>query len=317
MTIKKFFVFITIVVIITNIAGCSTISRNEKFKRINISGETLYDGTTNLENIVSSSTKVEYQAKETFSDTMPIYHIVPRQISDDEFIEFADFFDVSGNIEKDGEKTSITLDNGVRVYMPKSNRISYDANIDRSNPITQSDEELINTAKSIVSNLPLLEDEYECLGVVSTQTLHHSQKGEMVVSKRIAFCKLLDDKRVIGDEICNLYFCSEGLYAVNIELYDYNSTGEMDMLSLEDAKASIKTPDSFSIIERQGVSQLTTEADTLCVERVKLLYVNQYSSGSTIIQPVYNFIGVASHGDEEMEFQSKVIAIPKKYTYDD
>ena len=85
------------------------------------------------------------------------------------------------------------------------------------------------------------------------------------------------------------------------------------MLSLEDAFDRVKDPDAFSL-KSEGTG-FSGEADLLTVERVKLLFVNQYSEGCTILQPVFNLMGTAENETGKAEFSSKVIAIPDKYTY--
>lgn len=60
------------------------------------------------------------------------------------------------------------------------------------------------------------------------------------------------------------------------------------------------------------------DIDKLQVERVKLLFVNQFYRGCIILQPIYIFIGTAIDIDgDHVEFHSKVIAIPESYTYED
>lgn len=55
----------------------------------------------------------------------------------------------------------------------------------------------------------------------------------------------VDGVRVIGNDICDLYFNSKGLYDIEIKFYDYEKTGELDMLTLDDAVAKVKEPDAF------------------------------------------------------------------------
>ncbi len=307
--------FLITVVILSFLCGCG-ISKVGKYRRINISGPLLSDEPTDLEKTVSRSTKVEYQAKETFSDTMPIYKITPREITEEELIEFGKSLGVVGEVSYSNERfVSIETDISGCVLLMSGNELSYrNANI-KYGDLTASDDTLIKEAKVIFEKISILEGEYECLGVTSEQIATDGNGNKYTDSKRISFRRLLDGTRVIGNEICDMYFNQGGLYDIEIHLYEYEKIGEMQMVSLEDAKDKIKNPDAFTVGELDGKNALTSTADELIVERIKLIYVNQYSSGSTIIQPVYNFIGVASRGDEKMEFQSKVIAIPEKYTY--
>ncbi|MBQ3002849.1 MAG: hypothetical protein IJD82_03865 [Clostridia bacterium] len=76
-----------------------------------------------------------------------------------------------------------------------------------------------------------------------------------------------------------------------------------------------KIKDAFSVDADE--TTFSGVADKLTVERVKLLYVNQYSEGCTILQPVFNLMGTAENDSGTAEFSAKIIAIPEKYTYED
>ncbi len=84
---------------------------------------------------------------------------------------------------------------------------------------------------------------------------------------------------------------------------------------LDDAIDKIKDADAFSA--KTDGTTFSGVSDKLTVERVKLLYVNQYSNGCTILQPVFNLMGTAENDTGKAEFSAKIIAIPKKYTYED
>lgn len=284
-----------------------------KYKRISLSAQSLGDKDSVLNNVISASTKIEYKAKETFSNTMPIYEITPREISEEEISVLAKELDINGEIQTNEDSITIKSNEGSDISI-RGNYVMCSFDILTKTEMTQSDDEIIDQAKVVVDKLSLLEGDYECLGVVSEITETAGEK-EYVVAKQVSFRKKLDDVRVIGNEICDVYFNSDGLCDIRIELYNYEIIGEMEMVSLEDAIAKIKTPDAFTTNELNGTAALTRKADVLSVERVKLIYVNQYLEGCTIIQPVYNFIGIAKAGDEAVEFQSRVIAIPEKYTY--
>lgn len=308
---------IVLVLIFLSLVGCAHSESDEnisgKFKRIQLSGDELGDGETTLDKTISTFTKIEFNASETFSETMPIYEIKPREISEDELIAFAGTLGINGEIQKNKSGSAIRTTDGASVSV-EENYISYSINKTAREKMTQSDEELIKQAKEIVAKITLLEGEYECLGVASV-TSASTEDGDYAVRKRISFKKQLDDVRLLGDEMCNVYFNSDGLCGINIRLFSYEANGEMEMLSLEDAKSKIKAPDAFSLSATETTSVLTGKADTLRVDRVKLLYVNQYSNGCMILQPVYSFIGAAIAGERYVEFQSRVIAIPEKYTY--
>lgn len=300
------------------LCGCSA---EAKYKRIDISAQTLDGEETDLEKTVGRATKVSSELTETFSETMPIYEITPRKITDEELKQFAEYFGIRAEAKVMDSRSIIEDENG-KVSVDDENDLTYDIAGNDYDLMTQSDEAVIEEAWKIFSELPIIEGEYECLGVLSTQTALSMNKetGEMgeeyVISKRVAFRKVIDGTRVLGDELCNLYFGSKGLYSIRMELYNYEKTGEMEMLSLEEAIEKVKSPDAFSI-EGENEEMLDGIADTLCIERVKLLYVNQYADGCTILQPVFNLMGTAENENGSVAFSSKVIAIPEKYTYEE
>ena len=308
---------IGLIVILTSLCSCSMINNteiSEKYKRIEISSPSMSNELSDLEKTVSFFTKVEFEAKETFSETMPIYKITPRKLSEEEMIEFGEACGVVGEVNKTSPRTYIKTPNEDTVRLTNGNELSYYAGKIERNELTKSDDELIQEAKAIKEKINFLEGEYECLGVTSVVTTENNGE-EYVTRKRISFRKILNGSRIIGNEIFDIYFCSGGLYGIELHLFEYEEIGEMELIPLKDAKDKIKKPDAFALTESDGKSELSEKADTLRVERVKLLYVNQYSDGCTIIQPVYNFMGTATVNDESLEFSSRVIAIPEKYTY--
>ena len=142
-----------------------------------------------------------------------------------------------------------------------------------------------------------------------------SSDGDYIESKRVSFRRLIDGVRVIGNDICDLYFDSNGLYDIEIKFYDYEKTGELDMLTLDEAVAKIKEPDAF-VLESATNRNFSGAADKLTIERTKLLFVNRYSDGCEILQPVYNLMGTAENTGGSVEFSARIIAIPEKYTHE-
>lgn len=51
------------------------------------------------------------------------------------------------------------------------------------------------------------------------------------------------------------------------------------------------------------------------VEKVEMMYYNQYSRGCTILQPVYTLTGTAICGESQTKFRLRVIGLSEKYTY--
>ncbi len=281
------------------------------FKRIDLSAEVLGDA----DETINFFTKIKSNVIDTFATTIPIYEITPRTITDEEFYQFADYFGMQGEATEYDDTLHLSEKEQTVLLREESNRLSYWTSYDEK-PITKTDDELIEQAKEIFHSLPIIDGEYECLGVLSEQTVEHGLSGtKMTVVKRIGFRKLIDGTRIIGNDRCDLYFSEDGLTDIELELYNYTKVGEIPMLSLDDAIDKIKKADAFSV-DTDGTT-FSGIADKLTVERVKLLYVNQYSSGCTILQPVFNLMGTAENDTGKAEFSAKIIAIPKKYTYED
>ena len=316
--LKKHAVLLSVCIVVLLVAVGSVAmwmyrSSQAIYKRIEISAPTAAGEPTELEKTIGRGTDTELKVEDTFMKTMPVYEISPRRITQEEFEQIAACLDMEGRPER--LKNSWHWKHQEYNLWWKENEISYSwyGNIEK--PISKSDEELIEQAKSmfeILSTLPLFEGEYECLGIGSTQTVHFKE-GSRAVKKRICFRRLIDGIRVIGGDLVDIYMCEDGVADIYMYFYDYTKTGELPMLSLEDAFDRVKDPDAFSL-ESEGTT-FSGEADLLTVERVKLLFVNQYSDGCTILQPVFNLMGTAENETGKAEFSSKVIAIPDLYTY--
>lgn len=276
------------------LSACSS-----RYKRISYNKDTL--GDSFAQNI-SSDTKVEFSGKEIFPEEIPIYEINERIITDQELRQMKQNL----NIPDSAPGQSIKLDGnklvGDLADYSYTDRSFYD----------MTDEEVEIAAWEVFEKLPFMEGTYEYLGVKVTHTRSDSV-GEHTLRAGVSFRRLLDGTRIVGNDKCYLYFDGSGFVEFFIELYSYEKIGMMDIISLDDASQRIKNPDALSFSGgRLGV------ADTMQVEKVKLLFENQYSRGCTILQPVYNFIGTATDAEgATAEFNSLVIAIPEKYTYEE
>ena len=293
---KKYYLIILFCVLLI-ISGCST-----KYKRIHFNGSDL--GET-LEKYISEETNVVYAAPETFEEQLPIYKITERNISDEEAQQILEQLGVV--IDPSNETHSIYLKGNELIC----NWASY---TDTSRGwYAMTDEELEVLAWENFNKIPFLEGEYEYIGIRETTTIT-DLTGDHVSRVGVHFCRLLDGIRVLGDEKCVLYFDGSGLCEIQIRLYTYEKIGMMDMVTLEDAKSKITSPDGFVIDPPDSATSVI--ATTLQVERTKLYLMNQHFNGCTILQPIYNFVGTAILSDgTEVEFQSRVIAIPESYTY--
>lgn len=273
-------------------SGCAV-----KYQRISFDSDTPGE---NLANHINADTKVENTVNADFPDQLPIYKIIERNIYQEEYEQMLEALDIPTKpslLELEGNSLFYSV-----VGFVDTSRGYFD----------MSEEEAEKLAWEIFNKIPFLEGEWECTGIRSSYTISDST-GSHIGRAGVSFCRLLDGVRVVGEDTCTLYFDGSGLVAIDIDLFDYIADGTMDMVALEDAATKIKTPDAFSIDTLdEGKSNV---AETLHVDRIKLLLVNQYSNGCTILQPVYNFIGTATLEDgTQAEFSSKVIAIPESYT---
>lgn len=270
-----------------------------KYQRISFNQNTLGG---ELPNHIDSDTIVANDTQGKFPTQLPIYRITKHNISDDEFQQLLQQLDISdislyenGDFELNGNSIFISL-----VDFTDFSRGYFD----------MTDEELEKLAWETFNKIPFMQGEYEYLGIKDTFKVSDIN-GTYISRAGVSFCRLLDGVRVVGEEDCIIYFDGSGLVGIRIKLFNYTRIGIMNMVTIEDAAAQIKTPDAFSIEADTGI------ADTLQVDRIKLLLVNQHSDGCTILQPIYNFIGTATMEDgSKSEFSSKVIAIPEYYTYE-
>ena len=207
-------------------------------------------GESEISEMIQSTTDMENYSINSYSDKMPVYQITPREISSDEFQEFADSLGFTAEMTMKNKKFAKISARAKRckrkktLSMPNNNSISYLIGYGDEEPLGFTDEELKSKAQTIFNSLPLIEGEYEYLGISSTQTLL-LENEEFVVQKRVSFRRLIDGIRVIGNDICDLYFNSTGLSGIQLTFYDYEKTGELDMLTLDDAVAKVKEPDAF------------------------------------------------------------------------
>lgn len=285
---KNLFAILCCVLLV--LCGCNT-----KYKRISFETDSLGVEASNI----NEGTAVVNKSTETFSVQMPIYEIRKRTISEKECQEMMSALEIPSEphfFSHEGNKISINL----AKYLDAS-RGYFD----------MTEEELEKAAWEAFNKIPFIEGEYEYFGIRGEHATEDSD-GKHIRRVLVSFYPILNGSRVIGDNRCDLWFDGSGLVEIYIAQYDYEKTGTMDMVPLSDAETKIKTPDDFSIEDATGT------VNTLQVERVKLLLINQHSRGCTILQPVYNFIGTATFEDgSQSEFKSKVIAIPESMTYEE
>ncbi len=271
-----------------------------KYKRIQFdNGEILGDSPK----YIDEETEVIFTTSKEFPARIPIYHISERKITNEELQKMKQQLGIpdSADIDLDGHELS-----GYLARVTDTSRGYF----------TMTDEELEKVAWETFKKIPFMEGEYQYLGIVSTTEISDNT-GTHVTRVGVSFRRILDGMRVLGAEHCELSFDDKGLVAFNISLYKYKKLGTMDVVPLDVASAKITDPDRF-VFSSKGATQPFGVADTMRVDDMILLLMNQYNNGCTILQPVYSFMGDAtdSKGDQA-EFNVWVIAIPEKYTYED
>lgn len=281
------------------LCGCNEQRNTEiqKYKRISFASEYLGEEADSI----NAETDVIYNAKETFKKQIPIYEISKRNITEEENRNLKEALGIEDwylDGYDDGEIHSL-----LAPYNEPSRGYFCD--------LEMTDDELEKLAWETFNKIPFMEGEYEYLGVSSTYTVWTMDEGEYVQAVMVSFRRLLNGVRVVGNDVCDLTFDGSGLQEMHISLYNYKEIGTMDMVNLEEAENRVKEPDSFSM-DKEGTAKV------MQVDRVKLLLINQYSRGCTILQPIYNFIGTATLEDgTQTDFSSKVIAIPESMTYEE
>jgi len=306
---------ISLLLVVVLLLSACNMQKEGDYKRISLVAETVGDNDDVVQTNLVRKAKVESIATETYSDKMPVYKIIPRTISQEEFQKIVDFWGIDEPLMDSTDErfhaSSVYRDKSVSVV---GNEISCSRSDLKSEPITKSDEELKEDAKAIFDTLPLIEGDYECLGVTSLWTVYENSESSYVETKRVSFRRLIDGVRVIGNDICDFYFNANGLYMAEIRFFDYEKIDEFDMMTLDEAISKVKAPDAF-VLESDTNKNFSGAADKLTIKRTKLLFVNQYSDGCEILQPVYNLMGTAENAGGSVDFSSRIIAIPEKYTY--
>lgn len=290
-------VFVLILCVVLSLCGCSR--KQEKYQRISFEQDTM--GEEIVKCLVEDTTVVN-TVDQKFPTRLSIFRITKKEITEQDYQQIMDI------LELPDEPRYMELEENELLY----SLVGY---TDESRGYFEMTDEAVETlAWETFNKIPFIEGEFECLGIRDTITVSNIHGDEKILRAGVAFRRLLDGVPVTGEERCVLYFDGSGLVAIEITLFDYEKTGTMDVVALKDAVNKIKTPDSFSLeVYREPIPIV----NTLNVDHIKLLLVNQFSEGCTILQPIYKFTGTASLVDgSEAEFSSKVIAIPESYTYE-
>ena len=272
------------------LSGCNT-----KYQRISFDAQYLGE---ELAAHISEDTTVINKTDTTFATQLPIYKITKDNITEAQFQQLKQQLQVP---ESDSGWLGLSYE-GNRIY-------GYFSAYDKT--FTMSEEKLEALAWRTFEKIPFMEGEYEYSGIRGEDYTTNSKGDKKINRVMVSFLRLVDGVRVIGNDRCDMWFDDSGLVEIYIDRFNYTRIGTMDLVPLEEAEARIEAPDDFSIEATSG------KANTLQVERVGLSLVNQYSSGCTILQPIYSFVGTATFDDNsQAEFISRIIAIPESYTYE-
>ena len=261
------------------------------FKKISFSTESLGEF---LDAHITENTSVIGSYELSAPKSVPMYSISKRVLTDDEYAQILSVLD----IKEDDPKVFIERkDNSLLVTIREPYAMK---------DYSVSDEETLRMAKEVFDKIPVISGEYECLGIKSFFTISDSE-GDHTTSVGVSFRRLIDGVRVVGNDVVYLYFDNDGLSEIHLELFDYKRIdGAIDLTSIDSAYARVKSPDSFDLKEE---NETIGVIDTLNVEKARLLMVNQYSNGCTVLQPVYSFSGTATDVEgKTSSFTSVVIA---------
>lgn len=286
------------------LGGCGT---GANYKRIDLTvGETTPPEITDLEAAVGKDTEVICSLPDLLPDTMPVYRIIPHTVTREEAQQFADFFGVTEELNSgmnpEGNGNVWMRDNTLKLSIPQKQDME----------MTLSDAQVIEMGGKLLAELTFLPGEYVCEGVTSRRTV---TKGDVsyVCYKGLTFYRVLDGVKVRYDDACHIGFTEDGVAEFSITLFEYERMGEsLPLLSLKEVLPQVldpEDPDAF------GTDELMAKpADYIKVEKVEMVYYNQYSRGCTILQPVYCLTGTAVGGECQTKFRLRVIGLSEKYT---
>lgn len=263
------------------------------YKKISFSTESLGEV---LQNKITENTSVIRSCEFKSPQSVPMYSISERVLSDDEYNQILSAL----NIKEDDPNNFIDRrENGLLAYRRfNSNTPDY----------SFTDEETLRMAEETIDTLPVITGDYECTGINEYVIHTDSEDVDHIQQVGVSFRKLVDGTRVVGNDIVYLYFDNIGIAGIHIELFEYKILEDkIDLIPFDSAYARIKSPDSFDLREE---NESIGEIDTLNVEKILLLMVNQYSNGCTVLQPVYSFSGTATDvKGERASFISVIIAV--------
>jgi hypothetical protein len=298
---RKYILVVLLVGAILLLCGCNAnkTSEQQKYMRISFESETLGE----VMGHVKDDTIIINDAKETYETKIPVYEIKERTISDQECEQMMETLEIP-------EDPSIFTHDDNMIHIRLVTYTDFSRGF-----FDMTEDEAEKQAWKIFEKIPFIEGEYECIGIRETMTLS-DKDGTHITIAGVTFCRVLDGMRVTGNDSCTIYLDGTGFAGVFIRMFEYEKVGTMDMISLKEAGSKLKNPDDFDI-ETEDF-QLNQKVETIRVDHVYVRLVNQYARGCTILQPIYFYKGIATLVDKtQVEFSSKIIAIPESITYEE
>lgn len=265
------------------------------YKRISLNKQTLGDGALSY---IDHKTKVVDSVEKEFPAKMPLYRISERKISKSEYKKMLEELNIiengrTGTYDQNVEGNSLSLSLGY-VEMDK---------------YTVDNDVLEQKAWEVFHKIPFLEGEYQYVGVVGKYTLSTYQET-YVTRVTVRFTRQLSGVSVTGNDKCDFDFSINGLVGIHIRTYHYKELESVDLLRLESAKKRILNPDGFLIDDAYNEEKQET-CILLEVSKIRLRYENQFLGGCSVLQPVYDFQGIATDAKgNTAPFTSSIIALP-------
>ncbi|MBP0989787.1 MAG: hypothetical protein J5874_01215 [Oscillospiraceae bacterium] len=302
---KKTIIFVLLAAItVTALFGCKnkgvTNEITAKYDKALLSSSTLGGNKS----YTDAETKVTGTVKETFPGFVPVYEITPRTITEEEknaIISLIDMDRFQRNMKFIEHEDNILSVRGETVSTELLEYGSFDI----------SDDELKEKALDVLHRISFIEDDYQYAGIYSTRKLSKNDET-YILRKGVCFRRYLNGIPVSGDDKIVIEFTKLGLEGIMMNLYNYKNVGEAYLIPLDEAYKKVNTPDGFTVEQESG--EPLGKCETLEVQKVRLTYFNQNRSGARILQPIYDFKGIATDGNGvSEEFTSSVIAMQDKY----
>lgn len=296
-----------------------------KIKSLKFKGEVYGDIKSVLQNAVVIN-DISKQYPEVYTTKMDLYSIKPINFTKSDFEQFFDLCKIKGEvIEKsdgvicikyDDFYTSRMFSSQGQIYIEK-NHFVYNRGYSSTSVIKKSEQELKQKADEIVNNIPFLEGNY-VYSYTNTQSeiieLPNGEIKNIPVKMMLSYRRELNGFRIVGEDQLHIYFDAEGFCGLSISYFNYEKYDEVDIITTSQAVNNIKKASTFDVDTRKV--DFVGVLPKITANEVYLDYVNQYSNGVEILQPLYVLHGLIEENDNKSTFTATVKAIPDKYLKD-